>query len=68
MTEEEAVLLSVILNMAIDGKADLTKIPPSLRCFVEGALEEYYEDVEGNKKVYHYAFETLNPHFKRTLH
>jgi hypothetical protein len=68
MSEEEAVLLSIILNMAIDGKADLSKIPPSLRCFVEGALEEYYEDVEENEKVYHYALETLTPHFKRTLH
>jgi len=68
MTEEEAVLLSVILNMAIDGKADLDQLPASLRCFVEGVLEEYYEDTEENDKLYHHALESLDPHFKRKLH
>jgi hypothetical protein len=68
MSEQDAILLSIILNMAIDGKCDLSKLSPNVAAYVEGTLEDYYEDPEDNEAIYWYAHETLDYVPKKKLH
>jgi hypothetical protein len=68
MSEQDAILLSIILNMAIDGKCDLSKLSPNVAAYVEGILEDYYEDVEDNEAIYWYAYEKLDYVPKKKLH
>jgi len=68
MTEQDAILISIILNMAVDGKCDLSQLSPYVAEYVEGALEDYYDDPEENQVLYWYAHEALAPVLKRTLH
>jgi len=68
MNEQECVLLSIILNMAMEGRADLTSLHPALAQFIEGTVEEYYEDEEGGDLLYNFAMEVLKPAHKRMYH
>jgi len=68
MTEQEAILISIILNMAIDGKCDLTQLSPHVAGFIEGTIEDYEEDPEENEVLYWYAHTVLEPLPKRKLH
>jgi len=68
MTEQEAILISIILNMAVDGKCDLKQLSPAIADFVEGAVTDYEEDPEENEVLYWYAHEALEPPLKRKLH
>jgi len=68
MTEQEAILVSIILNMAVDGKCDLSQLSPNVADFIEGAVTDYYEDPEENKGVYWYAHEALEGVSKKKLH
>jgi hypothetical protein len=68
MTEQEAILISIILNMAVDGKCDLSQLSPNVAAFVEGTLEDYNEDPDDNEVLYWYAHEALETVPKRKLH
>jgi hypothetical protein len=68
MTEQEAILVSIILNMAVEGKCDLSQLSPNVAGFIEGAVTDYYEDPEENKEVYWYAHEALEGVSKKKLH
>jgi len=68
MTEQEAILISIILNMAVDGKCDLSQLSPNVAAFIEGAVEDYYDDPEDNEVLYWYAHESLDNVSKRKLH
>jgi hypothetical protein len=68
MSEEESILVSVILNMALDGKCDLSKLSPHVAEFIEGTVLEYKEDEEYNELLYWYAHDALKPTSKRKLH
>jgi hypothetical protein len=68
MTEQEAILISVILNMALDGKCDLSQLSPVVAEFVEGAVLDYYADPDDNEVLYWYAHEALETVPKRKLH
>jgi hypothetical protein len=68
MSEEESILVSVILNMALDGKCDLSKLSPHVAEFIEGTVLEYKLDEEYNELLYWYAHETLKLTSTRTLH
>jgi len=60
MTEEQAVMVSIILNMAVDGEADLSQLSPHVAEYVEGLLGEYNEDTEYNANLYWFAHEALS--------
>jgi hypothetical protein len=68
MTEQEAILISIILNMAVDGKCDLSQLSPNVAAFVEGTVEDYNEDPEESQVLYWYAHEALDVVPKRKLH
>ena len=68
MTEQEAILISIILNMAVDGKCDLSQLSPNVAAFIEGTLEDYYDDPEENQVLYWYAHEALDVVPKHKLH
>jgi hypothetical protein len=69
MTEEQAILISIILNMAVDGKCDLSQLSPNVAAFIEGTLEDYNEeDPEERQVLYWYAHEALDVVPKRKLH
>jgi hypothetical protein len=68
MTEQEAILISIILNMAVDGKCDLSQLSPNVAAFVEGTVEDYNEDPEESQVLYWYAHEALDVVTKRKLH
>jgi hypothetical protein len=68
MTEQEAILISIILNMAVDGKCDLSQLSPNVAAFIEGTVEDYNEDPEESQVLYWYAYEALDVVPKRKLH
>ena len=68
MSEQECILLSIILNMAMEGKTDLNSLHPALAKFIEGTVEEYYEDEEDGNLLYNFAMEELEPAHKRMYH
>jgi hypothetical protein len=68
MTEQEAILISIILNMAVDGKCDLSQLSPNVAAFVEGTVADYYQDPDDNEVLYWYAHEALDNVSKRKLH
>ena len=68
MSDQDSILVSIILNMCIDGKCDLESLSPPVADFIKGALEEYYEDEENNEMLYWYAHETLSLTSNRKVH
>jgi hypothetical protein len=69
MNETECMLLSVILNLAVDGKADLSKLSPDVADFVEGSLEDYQEESdEESEELYWYAHNVLSKLSTRKVH
>ena len=61
MNEHECILLSIILNLAVDGKADLSELSPAVADYVETVVGEYEldKDDEGIKMLYWYAHSKL---------
>jgi hypothetical protein len=66
--EQECLLLSIILNLAIDGDCILDEVHPSIANFVRGLVDEYDEDDVDGDVLYDYAVNTLTPLDKRTMH
>lgn len=69
MTEQELIYISIILNMAVDGKCDLKQLSPAVAEFVEGAVKNYKGSTDKEKEVlYWHAHEALKPFLNRKLH
>ena len=67
MTEDQALMVSIILNMAVDGKADLSQLSPHVADYIEGLVDEYNEDTEKNADLYWFAHEALSQHSDRKV-
>lgn len=62
MSNERVLYISIILQLVVDGNADLSKLDPNVKALIDGAVGEYLEnpDEEENQLLYHYATMTLN--------
>lgn len=70
MSEDAQVLmLSVILNLVIDGEAKLEELSPGVAGYVQGILDDFAEDPDGelNQQLYWFAHTALTD-FKKGLH
>lgn len=59
--ESNLIMLSVIMNMAIDGKTDLTALSPFVANYIKGVIEDYEASSEdpAHAQLYWYAHEAL---------
>jgi hypothetical protein len=62
MTENELVYISLIMQLLIDGKANLNNLSPGVKGFLEGVIKEHNRDPEEelNFNLYHYATVAFN--------
>ena len=68
MTEDQAIMVSIILNMAVDGKTQLHQLSPHVADYIEGLVEEYQLDTEKNADLYWFAHEALSQNSDRKVH
>ena len=72
--DEQVVLLSIILNLVVEGRCDLSNVSPYVNNYIEGILQEFREESEENaEKLYWYAHAALKelsgaPDNKTLLH
>lgn len=62
MSEQEIIYISVIMQLVVDGKANLNNLSPGVRSFLEGAVSEYINNPEDEQSfmLYHYATTVFN--------
>lgn len=66
MDEKDYLLLSIVLNLALDGRANLANVSPAIAAFVRESISEYYdaldepEEEEEAKQIYEYANSVLS--------
>jgi len=63
MSEQELIYVSIIMQLVVDGKADLDGLSPGVKKFLEGVLEDYHRNPEDEytHQLYHFATVTFNP-------
>jgi hypothetical protein len=72
--DNQAVMLSIVLNLVFEGRCDLSNVSPYIRDYIEGILQEFDEESEEDaEKLYWYAHATLKelsggPDGKSMLH
>jgi len=58
--DNQAVMLSIILNLVFEGRCDLSNVSPYIRDYIEGILQEFDEESEEDaEKLYWYAHAAL---------
>jgi len=69
MSEQELIYISVIMQLVVEGKAQLSNLSPGIQSFLEGAVDNYLADPEDeqNFTLYHYATGVFNPN-KEGMH
>jgi hypothetical protein len=66
MDEKDYLLLSIALNLALDGRPNLNNVSPAIAAFVRESITEYMdaldepEEEEGAKQIYEYANSVLS--------
>jgi hypothetical protein len=62
--ESNLIMLSVIINMAIDGNTDLSKLSPFVADYIKGILDDYEGDSgdPAQAQLYWYAHEAFKSH------
>lgn len=67
-----AILMSIVLNLVKDGRADIAALSPAVQEYISGVMADFEEtDEETQKMLYWFAHETLmneNPEIKGMLH
>jgi hypothetical protein len=60
-SESEVLMLSMILNLVVDGKANLANLSPHVKDYILGLLDEYETEVEQGEGdvLYWYAHTML---------
>jgi hypothetical protein len=59
-SESEVLMLSMILNLVVDGKSNLDNLSPYVKDYILGLLEEYETEVEqGEGDVLYWYAHTL---------
>jgi len=60
-SESEVLMLSMILNLVVDGKSNLDNLSPYVRDYILGLLDEYEAEVERGEGdiLYWYAHSML---------
>jgi len=60
-SESEVLMLSMILNLVVDGKSNLDNLSPYVRDYILGLVDEYETEVEQNEGdiLYWYAHNML---------
>jgi hypothetical protein len=59
-SESEVLMLSMILNLVVDGKSNLDNLSPYVKDYVLGLLDEYETEVEqGEGDVLYWYAHTL---------
>ena len=60
-SESEVLMLSIILNLVVDGQSNLDSLSPYVRDYILGLLEEYEAEVEEGEGdiLYWYAHDLL---------
>jgi len=66
MDEKDYLLLSIALNLALDGRPNLNNVSPAIAAFVRESITEYMdaldepEEEEGAKQIHEYANSVLS--------
>jgi len=66
MTNQEVVLISIILQLIVEGKANTNNLSPGVKEYLEGVVESFLEDPENeaSAQLYHFATTVFNTNKK----